>query len=75
MRIRWALPLPGPFVITSGGRRRRRHAGCLSWFAAVVAVVALAEEYSWAACAVGIVAALLLVRPRRSRHRFTRQAP
>jgi hypothetical protein len=64
MRIRWHVPLPGPFTVT-GGRTRRRGPGCLPWLA-VALMLGLADEYPWLliVAAVLAVAAVLLARLR-----------
>jgi hypothetical protein len=60
MRIRWHIPLPGPFVLTGGGRG----GGCLPWLAAAV-LLGLADEYPWLLAVAAVLAAVAAVLARR----------
>lgn len=70
MRIRWAIPLPGPFYITGGGRGRGGW-GCLPWLAAAVVLGYVdwwAGRWWWAVLAGAgavVAAAAVIRRPRR----------
>lgn len=66
-RIRWGIGLPGPFVLTSSGRRRRGSSGVGWALFAVLVLVGLGFAYPVFGIVLGalIVAGVIAVLVRR----------
>lgn len=63
-RIRWGIGLPGPFVLTSSGRRRRGSSSGLGWaLFALLVLIGLCFEFpvfGWTVLGLVVVGAVVL---------------